>query len=166
MNGLVLFTLADLFSFRSLFISVFTRSVVVLVLFPDSFFALVLSSSFSLYLHLSPSSSLHDVISWIVARCTLTHSDARTPRILAVYDYQRAPITTSCLSLRQLCVRMSVVLWRGGGGAWRGTVEGYNLVVNERWGEKNGGLRSSGHAAHPQPANQHRVPEVCKVQGT
>lgn len=44
------------------------------------------------------------------------------------------------------------------------TVEGYNLVVNERW--KNRWPQSSGHAAHPQPANQHRVPEVCKVEGT
>lgn len=49
----------------------------------------------------------------ILPECTQTHSDARTPCILSVWDYQKAPYTTSRLSLRQLCVCMGVVLWWG-----------------------------------------------------
>lgn len=94
----------------------------------------------------------------------LTHSDACTLCILAVWDYQKAPDATSRLSLRQLCVRTSVVLWWWGGVVWCAHLR----VIIWRWTRdgKTGGLWSSGHAAHPQPANQRRVPEVCKVQGT
>lgn len=112
-------------------------------------------------LHPIPSSSLHDVFLWNIARCTVTHSDARTLRTLSVWDYQRAPNTTSRLILRQLCVRMGVVLWWG---VWCA-----QLRVIIWWWTRAGktfGLRSSGHAAQPQPANQHRVPEVGKVERT
>lgn len=119
------------------------------------------SPGISIFFSETLSSSLHDVFFWNVARCTLAHSDARTACILTVWDSQKPPNATSHLTLRQLCVRMSVVLWWGVGCA--------QLRVIIWWWARAGktcGLRSSGHAAHPQPANQHRVPEVSKVQGT
>lgn len=118
--------------------------------FPRSF-------SRSLYLYLSHSTSSilslrlllfpNDVALWNVARCTLTHSDARTPCTPAVWGYQRAPNATSRLSPRQLCVRTCVVLWSG---VWCAQLR----VIIWWWMRdgKTGGLRSSGHAARPQPA--------------
>lgn len=93
------------------------------------------------------------------ARCD-AHT-LRILRILTVWDSQKPPSATSRLSLRQLCVCRSVVLWWGVGCA--------QLRVIIWWWARDGktcGLRSSGHAVHPQLANQHRVPEVSKVQGT
>lgn len=108
-----------------------------------------------------PSSSIREVFLWAVARCTRARSDARTRCVLAVWAYQNAPSATSRRSLRQLCVPMCVVLWRG---VWCAQ----SRVIIWWWPRdgKTGGLRSSGHAARPQPANQRRVPEVCKVQRT
>lgn len=65
-------------------------------------------------------------------------------------------------SFRQLCVCTCVVLWLWGCGITQLRVIIWWLT---RAG-KTSGLWSSGHAAHPQPANQHHVPEVSKVQRT
>lgn len=65
-------------------------------------------------------------------------------------------------SFGQLCVCTCVVLWLWGCGIAQLRVIIWWLT---RAG-KTSGLWSSGHAAHPQLANQHHVPEVSKVQRT
>lgn len=158
--------------FPPLFIHVRTHSVHVFFLGPPLVSqGLALFHYFALHIFIPlsqtfvfrpiPSSSVHEVFLSNVARCTLTHSDARTPCIFAVWDYQNALNTTSRLSFRQLCVRTCVVLWLG---VWCA-----QLRVIIWWltrAGKTSGLWSSGHAARPQPANQRRVPEVSKVQRT
>lgn len=89
-----------------------------------------------------------------------THSDTCTPCTLVVCDYQKDPNTISpllpqtavcmyecCVVVGVWCAQLKVIIW-----CW----------IRDG---KTGG-QSSGHAAHPQLANQHHVPEVGKVQGT
>lgn len=65
-------------------------------------------------------------------------------------------------SFRQLCVCTCVVLWLWGCGI----AQLRDIIWWLTRAGKTSGLWSSGHAAHPQPANQHHVPEVSKVQRT
>lgn len=66
-----------------------------------------------------------------IARCVVTHCDARTVCIFAVWDYHSAPNTSSRLFVQTaVCMYVCCVVVMG---VWYCTVEGYNLVVNKSW---------------------------------
>lgn len=103
-------------------------------LFPQLFIHILLchsnSSSFFFFFGTCLLSACEIFLSNI-ARCVVTHCDAHTVCIFAVWDYHNAPNTSSRLFLQTaVCMYVCCVVVMG---VWYCTVEGYNLVVNKSW---------------------------------
>lgn len=158
-----------------MFIHVLLHSVLFHVFFSDSspvgFLRLCpLSFSYSLYLKLSHSHSCPLVYSFIFftwrfsLKCCQMHANIQRHthsvypyclRLLKSSYYYLPPLPQTAVCTYVCCVVV---------GVWCAQLR----VIILWWTRdgKAGGLRSSGHAARPQPANQHCVPVAGKVQRT